>query len=615
MKIKPSYLLFVLLFGLFTSKKVNSQVLNHETTISINRDGEKTTVKTFLIQVNEKKDNWLSQIKIRHNSQQDFSVEFARVKDSNGNFIRKIKKKNITTRNVLSYDTFYQDDLITEFDLYYNLYPYQIEYSYRTVENEFLYIAFWTPIIYTSVKTLKSSLKLEVPIDYPVQISQSENIQFNEYNYEGIRKLNWQIGINEVQKKEVLSPPLSELIQTILIVPTNFNYGVKGSFSSWSSFGSWQANLNNGTDLLPNSERLIVNQLIQGITDKKEIIKKIYYYLQDHTDYINISIDEGGLKSYPASYVCKNKFGDCKALTTYMKAMLKSVGIESYYTLINSGANEAKIKEDFPSQQFNHVILTIPIEKDTLWLENTSKSIPFNYLGTFSQDRLALVIKNEKSELIQIPKLQINEVKEEKKYTFTYDKNNNWKSNIQLELRGETFEEIRTYISNKNEEALGEYISNIIGLNSFELVEWSFIDNDRTKKSIQLKVIGNCPSQIRKIGKLLVINPLHIMPPNFEKPNERKQDVRLNFPINKLNKIIYQIPETSDLAIQIPDKISLNSNYGKYTVEYLVKNNSIEVVEHLILYSGDITLKKYPLLFSFIKSIKDYKRKSAILIQ
>ena len=68
----------------------------------------------------------------------------------------------------------------------------------------------------------------------------------------------------------------------------------------------------------------------------------------------------------------EKKYGDCKALTNYMRYMLKTVGIKSYPALINGGASKVSADPAFPADPFNHVILCIPQGKDSAWLECTS---------------------------------------------------------------------------------------------------------------------------------------------------------------------------------------------------------------------------------------------------
>src|SRR5690606_9296852 len=104
-----------------------------------------------LLQVDDKQSNWLSHVEITHDPKQQFSFNYGRVVDAKGNVLRKLSKKDLITRNDRSYQAFYQDDLITEFDLYWHQFPYRIQYSYTIKEEEFLYLAWWSPLLYSNV--------------------------------------------------------------------------------------------------------------------------------------------------------------------------------------------------------------------------------------------------------------------------------------------------------------------------------------------------------------------------------------------------------------------------------------------------------------------------------
>ena len=76
-----------------------------------------------------------------------------------------------------------------------------------------------------------------------------------------------------------------------------------------------------------------------------------------------------------------------------MRTLLTAAGIPSYYAVIYDDESVISFDKDFPKLSGNHVILMVPTEKETIWLENTSQKIAFNHLSYSSHNRNVLAVK------------------------------------------------------------------------------------------------------------------------------------------------------------------------------------------------------------------------------
>ena len=588
-------LALLLMIGNLVGLPSFGQILNYDTHVIIDEKGQKTTEVTYLIQINSKESNWLSEVEIAHSPNQKLDIHYAQIIDASGNVVRKIKKKEIETRSNLSYSTFYQDDLISEFDLYWNSYPYQIAYSYTLEETEFVYACWWTPLVRTNVTTLQSSLKLTTPKDYEINIHQnSERFKRSESLTEDTKSFSWSYQNYSTPPTEIYSPQLRELIPLVSIVPNSFIYGVSGVSNSWASYGQWVEELNSGLDELTLYESNRIVELISGMEDEREIIRTLYHHLQDETSYVNVAIDVGGLQSYPASYVCKNKYGDCKALTTYMKALLKSAGISSNYVDIRAGKSIESIITSHPSQQFNHVILQIPLENDTIWLENTSNTLPFGYLGTFTQNRQALVVNGAKSQLFKTPELNPEDVLEFNKYVFEEMDDRSFRVSVGFfngrVIKWKTLDTIWP-ISNKK--SCWKILKVESHLKELKAAEWTLRDFHRDSVKLKLQLSGTTSYTARNIGKMRVINPIRVSIPDFEGPEKRTLNVQFSYPINRINESKYELDPTSFDRIQLPDETLIESDFGRYSFSVEQNGNSYTTKEHFLIHSGEIDIKDY----------------------
>ena len=181
-------------------------------------------------------------------------------------------------------------------------------------------------------------------------------------------------------------------------------YGNPGSMRSWQDYGKWQLALNSDVNALTPQREEEIRQMTDSINTDKGKARFLYNYLQKNVRYVSIQLGIGGFKPFPATFVDQKKYGDCKALSNYMSALLKAVHIPSYYAIVNAGANQEPADFQFPRDPFNHVILCVPFKGDTTWLECTSSTQPFGKLGSFTENRTALIVTEDGGKLVNTPK-------------------------------------------------------------------------------------------------------------------------------------------------------------------------------------------------------------------
>ncbi|NJK95565.1 MAG: hypothetical protein HC905_12265 [Bacteroidales bacterium] len=90
---------------------------------------------------------------------------------------------------------------------------------------------------------------------------------------------------------EQLSPPFTDFQPAVLLAPNEFIYeGYQGNLNDWNSIGKWIYGLVEGRDKLPETTIAEIKEHVTGISDKKEIVKKVYEYMQSRTRYVSIQL-------------------------------------------------------------------------------------------------------------------------------------------------------------------------------------------------------------------------------------------------------------------------------------------------------------------------------------
>lgn len=388
-------------------ENANSVVRKHDKVYQVISLSEARIYERKVITVLNDNHKSKNQLAVFYDGESKITKFNASLYDALGQKMRSAKKSEIEDVSYITGGQFYMDRRVKVIEIEHLTYPYTVEFEYEKVVKDFAFVLSfpsWNPIEYDE-SVMESSLIIHVPSDNELLYDLNELPEPNISAKEGINTYSWFVENLPATRIEANSPPLSKTAPFLMSSLRDFRIGdYKGTLNSWKEFGAFIGGLMQGRNVLPDQLKNLVRESTASLTTDKERVDALYRLMQDRTRYVGVQLGIGGWQPFSAEYVEANRYGDCKALSNYMGAMLEEVGIESYPVLVNSSEMPFfPVDESFTTSAFNHMILYVPSEE--MYLECTSKLAPTGYLGERTDDRNVLWITPDGGQLARTPKL------------------------------------------------------------------------------------------------------------------------------------------------------------------------------------------------------------------
>ncbi len=329
----------------------------------------------------------------------------AEVFNAQGAQIRKASKSDLGFSG-------YSPHIAVEGKVYYYspsvpVYPYTVRYEYETrLKNGIIGLPSFAPMAGFRNAVEKASYSLIVPSGIEIRYHPEGGApQASVIKSPKGELYRWEMENVAAVRREEMTPNAARTMPRVVIVPRLFTFDrIKGDMTDWTTFGEWQNKLLEGRGTLDPGEVARIREIAAGASTDREKVKLLYEYLQAKSRYVLIALGIGGWQPFPASEVSKTGFGDCKGLSNYMMAILEAAEIPSFYTIIHTGGRR-EVRRNFANRiEFNHAILTVPFEKDTVYLECTSNDLPFGYTHDGIAGHDAWLIQPGNSRIITLPR-------------------------------------------------------------------------------------------------------------------------------------------------------------------------------------------------------------------
>lgn len=596
-------------------KNSNSVVRNEQILIEINSVNKMTVHTSRTVTVLNK----LGEYHVAAGESYDENIRIKKqsavVYNAGGLEIRKFKQKEFEDVSAVSSNDLFSDNRVSYLKYTPINYPYTIVYESEVVSDNTIFIQPWRPVKRTSQSVQESSYTLINSNNIPLRIRE-RNLNSSIVNSNSEFEVGYSAKNIPSLKYEVLSPGFRNYIPTVKIALQDYSLaGVPGSASNWKEFGKWQYDY-----LLANKNELptkTINEVAALTKDVEQPIEKarlIYEYMQSKTRYISVQLGIGGWMPMNALDVDNLGYGDCKALTNYTKSLLESQGIESYYTIVHAGEDKKDFDLDFASMQGNHVILTIPQEKENIFLECTSQTHPFNYLGDFTDDRNVLLIKPDGGEIIKTKKYNFDENLEENEAEILLNPDGGFSGSLTKISKGINYGD--SYYLEKLDlnDQKRHYREKLKKLKNIEIEELQF-NNDKKEMIFKETLKINGTKFGTKAGKRLLI-PLNLFKLNsLEAPRYANRKYPVEILRGKIirNRNTIHIPEGYKIE-SIPSPEELITDFGSFKTETFAKDGKIVMVQTFILKDGVWSKEHYNTLRDFILHVKINSNQKAVII-
>lgn len=531
----------------------------------------------------------------------------ANVYDENGDPIKnnKIRNEDLNDYSAISRGSLYEDSRLKVIDPEIRNFPFTVEYSYKINFKGLLNYPTWQLFEDYNMAIERSTFSVIVPKGFEFRyLEKNEPPKVSFISYEMADTYTWDTTDVRPITDEYFSLNLIEKSPVVYLAPNDFSIGgYKGNCETFENFGKWIALLNEDKDILPEESQNEIIGLVNGVDNEFEKAKLLYEYMQNKTRYVSVQIGIGGWQTIDAETVSRLCYGDCKALSNYMKSILEVAGIKSYYTLVRAGQNANGIIKEFPSNQFNHVILCLPTGTDTIWIECTNQNIPFGYIGSFTNDREVLVIKEDRGHLVRTKYYDKNDNQKIRNASVKINSGGHCEAIVETKYKGLFYDDVIEIIRSDNDDRK-KIMYERINVPNFEIVNFNHSEKKQLipviDEFIDLKLdnytvlFGN-----RMMVELNLLSKIKDFP---DQDKNRTSDIVLRRDIIEIDTIEFNLP-VGYIIDDVPQDKIIESPFGKYSMSIQSSAISLKYVRSLLVNKGIYPNELYQDFLDFYNDI------------
>lgn len=399
--------------------------------------------------------------------------------------------------------------------------------------------------------------------------------------------------------------------------------GQGGGFQSWQDVGSWYLGLTSGRRDPSLQLRQKVQELTANEPDMLHKVQALAAFVQKDVRYVAIELGIGSVQPHPAAEVFAHRYGDCKDKVTLLSSMLKEIGVESHYVLINAARGSVTATTP-PNMGFNHAVAAIQLPATidgtrfpalirhkalgaVLFFDPTDPLTPLGRLPGALQANYGLLVTPSGGELVGLPQAASELSGVQRTAKLTLDATGTLHGDVQESWTGDGAAVQRYSLRTAQQDV--DQIKSVESmlahsLSTFQILRASVGNLATVERPLLWRYEVDIQRYARTAGDLLIIRPRvwgSLTSDLLETKEARQHPIEFAEPLRNTDEFEITVPTG-----YVPDSLPAPTNEDLGAIAY---RSSTTFAGHVLRYTRTLEVKDLALPASKAEALKQFFRK------
>jgi hypothetical protein len=357
-------------------------------------------------------------------------------------------------------------------------------------------------------------------------------------------------------------------------------------------------------------------------------------FVQRDIRYVAIELGIGGWQPHPAAEIFAHKYGDCKDKATLMMAMLREIGIDSYYVSINT--SRGSVTRETPANLgFNHVILAMKVPNEApdsslfatmahpklgkiLFFDPTNEWTPFGQIGGYLQANYGLLVTPDGGQLLELPKqpATMNSIKRVAKLTM--DATGKLQGDVEETRVGDRAWSARGRLltTTKDVDRI-KTIENLLSnsLSNFRITKASVMNLTKTELPFGFNYTFEVDNYAKTAGDLLLMRPRVLGTKSsgiLETKEARLFPIEFEGPLRDIDEFEITLPSGYEVE-ELPPPVDAEFSFASYHSKSVSKGSVVTYNRTFEVKELSVPVSKADELKQFYRIIASDERNAAVI--